>query len=403
MKKMKKININVVKMGSIVNLSINGKLQKKNCKTPEEALTLFKTIQVAKEKPTEENIKAIYALLSEKIRVARKAGLEADPANGEVYLAGFNTPLPQLLIDVIEEYSDNGYPIDAIINFWKLLMINPDKRIRERLFDFIKIHDFSITDAGYMVVYKAVDNKNESQRGKAQKTFEEYISNQVLHVRKDWKCSPKKYDVYKSNDSGEYGIAKVETVENWDEDDKGIEVMGNLDELYKAIFDGVTSDESTVPVYTDKYSHSMTIMLGKPVFMERRDCNGDPAEDCSVGVHCGSTSYVNNYGKDADAILVCYVNPMNVISVPKSECSKMRVCEYYPVAVASYKDGKIDIIEQKYFEDDYVGHEIDAIENMLVKVKAEELPLDNAKKAEPESRPMSELLKIISTRLIDIE
>ena len=397
---MKKLNIQAVKFGTVVNLSIDGKLQKKICKTSEEANTLFKAILKAKENPTDENLKKIRCLLNEKLRTAMLAGLESDDETNEIFLAGFNTPIPQTLVDVIRDYYENGYPLTAIINFWKLLMINPDKRIREKLFDFIKVHDFVLTDEGYMVVYKAVDYKD---RVKRDRTFEEYISNQVLHVRKDWKCSAKKYVVYKSNDSGEYGIAKVETVENWDEDDKGIEVMGNLDELYKAIFDGVTSDESTVPVYTDKYSHSMTIMLGKPVFMERRDCNGDPAEDCSVGVHCGSTSYVNNYGKDADAILVCYVNPMNVISVPKSECSKMRVCEYYPVAVASYKDGKIDIIEQKYFEDDYVGHEIDAIENMLVKVKAEELPLDNAKKAEPESRPMSELLKIISTRLIDIE
>ena len=397
---MKKLNIQAVKFGTVVNLSIDGKLQKKICKTSEEANTLFKAILKAKENPTDENLKKIRCLLNEKLRTAMLAGLESDDETNEIFLAGFNTPIPQTLVDVIRDYYENGYPLTAIINFWKLVMINPDKRIREKLFDFIKVHDFVLTDEGYMVVYKAVDYKD---RVKRDRTFEEYISNQVLHVRKDWKCSAKKYVVYKSNDSGEYGIAKVETVENWDEDDKGIEVMGNLDELYKAIFDGVTSDESTVPVYTDKYSHSMTIMLGKPVFMERRDCNGDPAEDCSVGVHCGSTSYVNNYGKDADAILVCYVNPMNVISVPKSECSKMRVCEYYPVAVASYKDGKIDIIEQKYFEDDYVGHEIDAIENMLVKVKAEELPLDNAKKAEPESRPMSELLKIISTRLIDIE
>ena len=277
---MKKLNIQAVKFGTVVNLSIDGKLQKKICKTSDEANTLFKAILKAKENPTDENLKKIRCLLNEKLRTAMLAGLESDDETNEIFLAGFNTPIPQTLVDVIRDYYENGYPLTAIINFWKLLMINPDKRIREKLFDFIKVHDFVLTDEGYMVVYKAVDYKD---RVKRDRTFEEYISNQVLHVRKDWKCSAKKYVVYKSNDSGEYGIAKVETVENWDEDDKGIEVMGNLDELYKAIFDGVTSDESTVPVYTDKYSHSMTIMLGKPVFMERRDCNGDPAEDCSVG------------------------------------------------------------------------------------------------------------------------
>jgi hypothetical protein len=375
-------------------------LQKKSCKTPEEANTLFKAILKAKEKPTDENLKTIRCLLSEKLRIAMLAGLEVDPDTNEVFLAGFNTPIPMTLVEVIREYHENNYPLDAIINFWKLLMINPDKRVRDTLFNFIKIHDFSITDAGYMVVYKAVDYKDRIKR---ERTFEEYVSNQVLHVRKDWKCSPKKYVVYKSNDSGEYGIAKVETVENWDEDDKGIEVMGNLDELYKAIFDGVTNDKFTVPVYTDKYTHSMTIILGEPVFMERKDCDGDPAEDCSVGLHCGCTSYTNTYGNNCDAILVCYVNPMNVISVPKSECSKMRVSEYFPVAVATYKNQKIDVIEQKYFEDDYINYEVEELEQLIAKVKSEELPIETAINAEPEARLMSELLKIISTRLIDIE
>jgi hypothetical protein len=250
-----------------------------------------------------------------------------------------------------------------------------------------------------MVVYKAVDYKD---RVKRERTFEEYVSNQVLHVKKDWKCSPKKYDVYKSNDSGEYGIAKVETVENWDEDDKGIEVMGNLGELYKAIFDGVTSDESTVPVYTDKHTHTMTILLGKPVQQARKECNGDPAEDCSNGLHVGCTGYVNSFGNNCDVVLVCLVNPAHVISVPKSECTKMRVCEYFPVAVATYKDQKIDVIEQKYFEDDYREYELEDLNNQIEKMLAEELPVETAINAEPETRSLDELKKIIETRIIDI-
>jgi hypothetical protein len=398
----KKVNINAIKMGSMISLSVDGKLQKKNCKNADEANTLFKAILKAKENPTDENIKGFLSLMSDKVRIAMLAGLENDPLTGEVFLSGFNTPIPQALVDVIEDYAKNKYPIDAIINFWKLLMINPDKRIREKLFDFIKIHDFALTDNGYMVVYKAVDYKDQNKKG-TEKTFEEYISNQVLHVKKDWKCNPRKYDVYKSLANGEYGISKVGTVEKWDEKARNIEVLGNLDDLFKAIFESPVDELLTAPVYTDLYSHSTTIILGQPEKTERGNCDGDPDKDCSIGRHCGSTSYVNNYGNGADAILVCYVNPMNVISVPKSECSKMRVCEYYPFAVATYENGKIDVIQQKYFEDDYISYEEEELEEMIAKVQAEELPLANAKNAESESRSMSELLKIISTRLIDIE
>ncbi|MFA5207437.1 MAG: hypothetical protein WC428_02155 [Candidatus Paceibacterota bacterium] len=401
---MKKINIQAVKIGNMINVSIDGKLNKKNCKSADEANTLFKAILKAKENPNEANIKAFKILLSEKLRIATIAGLESDPQTGEIFLCGFNTPIPQALVDVIEDYAKNKYPMDALINFWKLLMINPDKRIREKLFDFIKIHDFSITDAGYMVVYKAVDYKDDEQRDK---TFETFISNQVLHVKKDWKCSPKKYAVYKNLENDEYGIAKVEVVSNWDERAKNIEILGNLDELFKAIFENdypVNDLEHTKSVvYTDIHSHSMIIVLGKPVYMERKECDGDPSLDCSIGLHCGSTDYVNHFANGCDAVLVCYVSPANVISVPSSETSKIRVSEYFPVGVATYESGKIDIIEQKYFEDAYCAYELEELNVMIERVKAEEFPLETAKKAKAESRPMSELKKILETRLIDIE
>jgi hypothetical protein len=403
--KMKKVNIQAVKIGNIINVSIDGKLNKKNCKSADEANTLFKAILKAKENPNEANIKAFKILLSEKLRIATIAGLESDPQSGEIFLAGFNTPIPSTLVDVIKEYHENKYPLDAIINFWKLLMINPDKRIRETLFNFIKLHDFSLTDAGYMVVYKAVYFKDKEAQG--DKTFEIFISNQVLHVKKDWKCSPKKYAVYKSLDNGEYSIAKVEVVSNWDEKAKNIEVMGNLGELFNAIF--VTEETVDEPaqtkslVYTDMHSRTMTIVLGQPVHMPRKECDSDPAIDCSCGLHCGATAYVESFGSGADAILVCYVNPAHVVAVPNKDGKKMRVSEYFPYAVATYTDGKIDIVQTAYFETDYQEYELNTLEEMILKVQAEEFPLETAKKAKAESRPMSELKKILETRWVDIE
>jgi hypothetical protein len=399
--KMKKINIQAVKFGTVVNLSIDGKLQKKNCKTPEEANTLFKTILKAKENPNEDNLKKIRCLLSEKLRVAMLAGLESDPETNEIFLAGFNTPVPEVLFNVIKEYHENGYPIDAIINFWKLLMINPDKRVREKLFDFIKVHDFSLTDNGYMIVYKAVARKENTEKNR----FAEYISNQVLHVRKNWKCNPKKYVVYKINGTEEYGITKVETVENWNENDKDIEVMGNLGELFNSIFNDGETTENEVPVYLSKSNQApkMEIRLGIPVVMPRSECNGDPMVECSFGLHCGSTKYVQTFADTNDAILMCLVNPAHVIAVPVADNSKMRVSQYYPFGVASYKDGNIDVIEQKYYEENYIEYEIDELIKEIAKVKAEELPIETAVNSEPETRSLEEMMKILSTRLIDIE
>ena len=398
---MKKININAVKFGTVVSLSIDGKLQKKICKTSDEANTLFKAILKAKENPSEDNLKKIKCLLNEKLRIAMLAGLESDSETNEIFLAGFNTPIPQTLVDVIRDYYENGYPLTAIINFWKLLMINPDKRIREKLFDFIKIHDFVLTDEGYMVVYKAVARKENTEKNR----FAEYISSQVLHVRKDWKCSAYKYGVYKIIATGEYGISKVETFAKWDEKEKGIELLGNLGDLFDAIFNNNETIENEVPVYLSKSNQApkMEIRLGVPVMMPRSKCNGDPMVECSFGLHCGSTKYVQTFAGSDDAILVCLVNPAHVIAVPVADNSKMRTSQYYPFAIASYVDGNIDIIDQQYYEENYIEYEISELEDMLANVRAEEFPIETAINAVKEERPMSELLKIIATRLIDIE
>lgn len=389
--------IEAIKVGNVVNVSISGKLHKKNCGSPKEADELFKLVLQAKNDPSDANIKAIRMYLNERTRVALLAGLESDPDTGEVFLEGFNTPIPNTLVEVIKEYHENNYPLDAIKNFWKLLMINPDVRVRQSLFDFITTHDFVLTDNGYMVVYKAVGIKKRTEDG-----LSTFVSNQYLHVKKDWKCSPNKYVVYRDVNSNDLSITKIETAEDWDEKERGVEVLGKLGDLFNSIFNG--EDREDVVVYESLYSGApkMEIRLGIPVKQDRKDCDSDPARDCSRGLHCGATAYVERYYGSAEAILVCYVNPANVVAVPDYDHSKMRTSEYFPFALATYTDGKIDIIKQSYFESDYQNIELQELEAMIAKVKANDVPLPKAINAEEEQRPMSELQKILETRIFDI-
>ena len=402
---MKKIN--VIKIGNMVKISLGGKLFNKNCGTSLEADELFRLTLKAKEDPTEENMLAVRGFINEKTRVAIMAGLEHDPETGNVFLAGFNTPIPDTLVEIIKEYHENDYPMDAIINFWKLLMLNPDPRIRTVLFDFITSHDFVLTDEGYMVVYKAVYDVEIEEP--VDTSFSEFVSNRYLHVKKEWKCSPNKYVVYKDSE-GEFAITKTKTAENWDVTKKGVEILGKLGELFDAIFNSeVEKDEENdvaVPMYTDMYSKKMEIKLGVPVQLTRPECDANFRVDCSNGLHVGATNYVEkfaNWHSDKKSILVCYVNPMNVVAVPQSDHSKMRVCEYFPFAIASWDGKNIDVIEQKYFESDYTEFEAKELEALVTKVRANELPIEQAMNAEDEKRPMSELMKIIESRLIDIE
>jgi len=393
-------NITVIKIGNMVKVSIGGKLKQKNCGSPKEANELFSICLKAKEDPTEENILNIRAYLNERTRVAMMAGLEHDPETSEVFLAGFNTPIPDTLVEIIKDYHENGFPMQPILNFWKLLMLNPDQRVRADLFDFISTHDFSLTDNGYMVVYKAVYDANESKE--ADTEFAEFISRKYLHVKKTWKESAKNYVVYRNEDD-EFNITNVKTAEKWNEAEKNIEFLGNLNELFDAIYNTKVVDSAT-PVFTDMHTRKMRIELGVPVQQDRKECDADYRNECSNGLHVGATKYVESFAGRSGIVLVCYVNPANVVAVPQYDHSKMRVCEYFPFAIASYEDGKIDVVEQAYFPADYCEYEVEELEKQVALIQADELPIEKAINAEnDETRPMSELQKIIESRLVDLD
>lgn len=392
--------INATKIGRVINLSINGKLRKKVCDTVETANDLYRLILDVKANPSDQGLKDILSFLNEKTRVAMQCGLETDPETGEVYLAGFNTPVPMTLVEVAKDYHENGFPMEAIMNFWKLLMLNPDHRVRESLFDFIKTHDFVLTDNGYMVVYKSVYYRAEGE-GNHNNKVAEFVSNQYLHVKKDWQTSPRKYMVYIDED-GELNISKTVTVNGWDLETKEVEILGNLAEMYDNLAMLTVADEENAP-YTDMHTRTFKIKLGEPVRQDRRDCDADPRNDCSNGLHVGATAYVERFGSYGNtAILVCYVNPAHVVAVPDYDHSKMRVSEYFPFAVANYEDGKIDIVEQSYFESDYTVYEEQELAEMLEKADKGERPVNTAINAKADMRPMDELQKIIENRVIEL-
>ena len=388
------------KVGTKVNLFINGTLHSKECGTDEGANVFFKEILKVIADPTDENVDGLYEFLNKNIRIAKMAGFEYDVQTGETFMEGFNTPVPELLVETIKDYLENKFPIESITNFWKLLMANPDHRVREDLFKFIATHDFSLTEKGYMIVYKTVDYMNMVTQDVAS-----FVSNAYLRVRKDWDTSPKKYVVYKNftDDEDEnptdfeLKLTKKVTFAKWDVEAKGVELVGNLNDLQKNLDSLIEDGESSV--FTDLHTHRMKIRLGVPVKMNRGECDADPKVSCSEGLHVGATSYVQSFANTNSVVLVCLVNPMNVMAVPEYDHSKMRVCEYYPFALATFEDRKIDIIEQKFFEYDYVSHEEKDL-NEILSVQYD--VRDTAINADEDERDYAEYRSILEARVKDI-
>ena len=200
-------------------------------------------------------------------------------------------------------------------NFWTLVSLNPDSRVRNNLFWFIRKWDMQITDSGLIIAYRNADIKEEAK----------YSTEQVKIIINTY------YKEKYINNADPYKMNFV---------DKGI--TGNLGELYDEIVNGGDS-----PVYTDQHSHTTEIRLGQPVRIAREDCDANQEHSCSRGLHCGAKGWLkqNYYGNVG---LMVLVNPANVVAVPTiDEYGKMRTCEYFPVALIDF-DEEGNIIESSY-------------------------------------------------------
>ena len=198
--------------------------------------------------------------------------------------------IPEDFVSKIIEAEKNGdeQELMKFKNFWTLVSLNPDSRVRNNLFWFIRKWNMQITES------------------------EDYKEKYLNHK-----------DPYEEV----FFIG---------------EQMKNLGEVYDEIVNGADS-----PIYTDQHSHSTTITLGHPVSIPREECDADQEHSCSRGLHCGAKGWLkqNYYGTVG---LMVLVNPANVVAVPTiDEYGKMRTCEYFPVAIIDF-DENGDIIESSY-------------------------------------------------------
>lgn len=401
------------KIGNVINLMIEGNAFQKTFETQEQANEFFKLMQRARE--DESAYEQLLFELNRRYKSIIKGVLEKD-SEDKYYLKGIDVPMPELLADTFVDYLENDFPITALSNFWKLLVTNPDIRVREDLFKFLQTYNFAITDNGYFIAYKAVEVASG-----AEVDIAAFVSNQYLKVKK-WKKNPAHFEVVmltteteeeienpdyeyygdSDDDNDDFGMMEVDngepqyitetkrTVElklvdvnrglnkHLGDLAKGIdantkfEIVGNLADLFKNIDQLV--DNRTV--YQSKHSGKngkIKQVLGEPVKQERSTTDADPKVECSSGLHVGSTRYVQTFGSSSnDKILLVLVNPAHVVAVPEYDNSKMRTCEYFPYAeLERNPDGTFEVVDSSYFEDDYMRYELADLEKEISRIQAE--------------------------------
>jgi len=304
---------------------------------------------------------------------------------GNYFLGGYNTPIPETMADLIVEHQEAGLDIDHLVEFWKKCLLNPNDQAREDLFKYINNHGIVITDNGYMVLYKAVTTKNKRvpDDDLAQFVGAEYLK------RKNWGKNPADYYVYEAEE--EIILPNNHTVEGLFvskmpalriRDDVSVSEpngngwtvkqvvnrLGTLEELHDDV--NQLSRESET-VYTDKHTQTFEYNLGEAHSMPREECDSNPSRGCSRGLHCGSYDYVKNFGHSPsrDVIQAVLVNPMHVVAIPHHDSSKIRTCEFYAYGIMERdEDGVWHELETEYFEEDYEAHEEEDLEERLSEI-----------------------------------
>ena len=96
------------------------------------------------------------------------------------------------------------------------------------------------------------------------------------------------------------------------------------------------------PDFKDIYSGSIDNSVGNEVSIERSKVDSNRNKHCSAGLHVGAIDYVKSYGgidldEDNDGgnqIVICKVNPADVVSVPSdAKFQKLRTCRYEVVSL----------------------------------------------------------------------
>lgn len=236
--------------------------------------------------------------------------------------------------------------IQAYLNFWTLLSLNPDSRVRNNIFWFLNRWGMVISKSGLIVGYRNVDIKREGDEFDS--TLIKYVTREWAYVRYKLKKSPSNYLVGVDYTGDYVRINKT------DASDSSTVIVGNLAEIYDKI---VASQNEEVTVFTDHYSHSFEIRIGQVVQMERKSCDAIQENDCSRGLHVGGKDWLQkNYFGDVG--LRVLVNPADIVAVPtQSDYGKLRTCAYYPINVIEYdNDGNvIDDDIDSGFEDDFMS------------------------------------------------
>ena len=282
----------------------------------------------------QEEIKAVEAIL-DGISILKSCDDFIVEGNS-VRMVETNRTLPQILVEKFASIvsNDSNYKENeeyaALKRFFMWCCLNPRAEVADKLYEFLQKNGMKITKQGLFVGLR-----NVVKVANVDTSFVEFITNAHHKVKAVWKKHPRIYTVYQ-NDEGEYGLTT--SVYTYQFQSKNNVVKGNLLELYN------TLPENEENRFTDDYSRTFDIRIGKVVSMAPEDCSWSMADCAEKGLHfAGNTA---PYVLCGDTTVFTLHNPMKVVGIGNE---KGRCYEYLPFMTTTVEEAN-DIMHSRDFD-----------------------------------------------------
>jgi hypothetical protein len=280
-----------------------------------------------------------------------------------VYLTGIQRSLPQLMVEkfteIVGKYTDhNGYTLQSKLNqddeyqslkrFFMWCCLNPRAEVAHELYRFLQENSFRITKQGFFVALRNVVTLHGSNE------LVQFVSNTYNKVKAVWKKSPDNYHVFLEN--GEYVLVHADDI--YEEVERACDLCNEDGEIYDeeyeeyetcyecdgdgVIFESVKKqagqDLGTLTAlyldlpnraenrFTDDWTKTFDIRIGKPVTMPMSDCNWSTQDCAAAGLHF-TADQIHYVGCGDQSVLVL-INPMKVVGIGEH---KGRCYEYLPI------------------------------------------------------------------------
>src|SRR5690606_26127169 len=159
----------------------------------------------------------------------------------------------------------------------------------------------------------------------------------IYNKIKAWKKAPRNYTLFE-NEDGEIIYKTGHSDELFIEQNEDIyNNIGNLEELYNSMEDKDSNkyfpdhkDNTTFFINGEKKKGSPYYEIGKETRLPREYCD-ESNNTCSSGLHSWSKLDHNSYRGFGNKILAVLISPIDFVSCPYSDNSKMRIAALFHI------------------------------------------------------------------------